>query len=334
VQARLLPKTLFGEKYVSLVIPPQPAGQPLAAGAVIPQDRSETARELDRVLDGLLPLLQAVEPQELATTLGSIAQGLQGRGDQLGDTLVRLQTVVSRFNTELPDLVADIRLLTPFSDSLAASAPDLLQALADLTVPLQTIAEDPEQFALLLSSVTTAADELTEFLEANSANLIALADSSRPTLETLARYSPEFPCLLEQLAGVVPLIDTAFRAGTDEPGLHITLTVTQGRGKYVPGDEPEYLDNRGPRCYPIEIPGPQCPPDGCFKDGSNHPPSAPPTLPTLQTIADMGLPNSVAEQRLVGELVAMQTGGRPSEVPNWSTLLVGPLYRGTTVNAV
>ncbi len=332
VQARLLPKTLFGEKFVSLVIPPQPAPQPLAAGAVIPQDRSETARELDRVLDGLLPLLQAIEPQKLATTLGSLAQGLEGRGDALGDTLVRFQTLVSQFNTELPNFTADIRELATFSDNLAAAAPDLLQALADLTVPLQTIAEDREQFALL-STVTTAADDLTEFLEANSENLIALADASRPTLETLARYSPEFPCLLEQLAGLVPLIDRAFGADTDEPGLHITLEVTMTRGPYRPGDEPEYLDDRGPMCYPIEIPGPQYPAGGPFKDGSFAPPAGM-SVAGVQPIADMVLANSPAEQRLVGELIAMQTGGRPSEVPNWSTLLVGPLYRGTTVTAV
>jgi hypothetical protein len=38
---------------VSLVPPPTPAGH-LAAGSVTPQDRSRSAREVDRVLDGLV----------------------------------------------------------------------------------------------------------------------------------------------------------------------------------------------------------------------------------------------------------------------------------------
>ncbi|MGH3927444.1 MAG: MlaD family protein, partial [Pseudonocardiaceae bacterium] len=59
VQARLLPKTLFGERYVSLVIPERPAARSLVAGEVIGQDRSQAARELESALDGLLPLLQA-----------------------------------------------------------------------------------------------------------------------------------------------------------------------------------------------------------------------------------------------------------------------------------
>src|SRR3954452_13664629 len=39
VTARLLPKTLFGERFVSLVPPENPSSQPLASGAVIGQDR-------------------------------------------------------------------------------------------------------------------------------------------------------------------------------------------------------------------------------------------------------------------------------------------------------
>src|SRR3954468_19385868 len=39
VVARILPKTLFGEKFVQLVIPGTPSDQPLQPGAVIAQDR-------------------------------------------------------------------------------------------------------------------------------------------------------------------------------------------------------------------------------------------------------------------------------------------------------
>ncbi|HEX5598606.1 MAG TPA: MlaD family protein, partial [Micromonosporaceae bacterium] len=49
VSARLLPKTLFGERYVELVVPSDAASQPLRAGAVIGQDRTSAAIELERV---------------------------------------------------------------------------------------------------------------------------------------------------------------------------------------------------------------------------------------------------------------------------------------------
>src|SRR5690242_9798261 len=79
VSARLLPKTLFGERYVELVPPAATAataGPAIKAGDVIPQDRSSSAIELEQVFDDLLPLLQAVKPQELSATLNAMATAL------------------------------------------------------------------------------------------------------------------------------------------------------------------------------------------------------------------------------------------------------------------
>jgi phospholipid/cholesterol/gamma-HCH transport system substrate-binding protein len=121
VTARLLPKTLFGQKYVSLV--PGSSPRRIAAGAVIGEDRSRSAQEVERVLDDLLPLLQAVRPQDLATTLGALSQGLQGRGTQLGQTLVGLNALVEGVHPALPDLKADITEVADFSEHLSDSAP-------------------------------------------------------------------------------------------------------------------------------------------------------------------------------------------------------------------
>jgi phospholipid/cholesterol/gamma-HCH transport system substrate-binding protein len=343
VSARLLPKTLFGERYVSLVLPDGPKAKPLAAGDVIPLDRSESARELERVLDGLLPLLTAVEPHELSTTLGAMSQALEGRGENLGKTLVRLQQLTSGLRPSVPDLQEDITQLADFAANVNKAAPDLLDALEDFTVTSRTVVEQRAQLRELLTSVTSASDDLRRFLDANGDNIIALADSARPTLGTLARYAPEFPCLFNQLAGLVPRLDQAFGAGTDHPGLHATIEIVASQGKYIPNqDEPRYLDDRGPRCYPILIPGPDQPPDGPFKDGTK-PHANPPVgtqygsaeefgaVPSSYSGADMGVANSPGERQVVNELLALQQGTSPDAVPAWSTMLVGPLYRGTEV---
>jgi phospholipid/cholesterol/gamma-HCH transport system substrate-binding protein len=348
VSARLLPKTLFGEKFVQLVYPPgvtpDAVANPISAGDVIPMDRSREAVELERALDGLLPLLQAVEPQDLATTLGSLSLALEGRGDDLGQTLVRLQGLLGEFNTGLPDLQVDITELADFSGNLADAAPDLLDALEDFSVTSRTIVEQRADLMALFTGLTAASDDLGAFLEENDENLIDLAAASRPTLESLARYSPEFPCLFSQLAGVIEQGNQAFGVGTDRPGIHITLEVVNNRGKYVPNqDEPRYDDDRGPRCYPILPMGPQYPPDGPFQDGSEAPP--PPadtpmgdpedfgveTFGTGASYPGMGVANSPGEQQVVAELLAARSGGSPEAVPSWSTMLVGPLYRGSEV---
>jgi phospholipid/cholesterol/gamma-HCH transport system substrate-binding protein len=328
VTARLLPKTLFGQKFVSLVPPAAPGPRRIAPGAVIGEDRSRSAQEVERVLDDLLPLLQAVRPQDLATTLGALSQGLQGRGTQLGQTLVGLNTLVEGVNPAVPDLKADITEVADFSDHLSDSAPALLDALADLTVTSRTIVDERDGFRALFGSVTGASDDLRGFLDANGDDLIGLAASSRPTLATLARYSPEFPCLFGQLVDLIPPIDAAFGKGTAEPGLHVTLEVVTNRGKYVPGEEPQYADDRGPRCYPILPLGPQYPPGGPIQDGSDPPPAPVGFIPSAY---DMGVPNSPGERRVVAELVALHEGSAPAAVPAWSSMLVGPLYRGAEV---
>ena len=87
VTARLLPKTLFGERYVALVLP-----EAARAGAAGRRRRHRPGPQRQRnraqqVLDDLLPLLQAVPPQDLAHTLGAVADAVRGRGDDLGANL-------------------------------------------------------------------------------------------------------------------------------------------------------------------------------------------------------------------------------------------------------
>jgi acyl dehydratase len=60
VSARLLPKTLFGERFVDLVAPTGASGRHIAKGDTIGQDRTSVAIELERVFEDLLPLLRTV----------------------------------------------------------------------------------------------------------------------------------------------------------------------------------------------------------------------------------------------------------------------------------
>ncbi|SFQ32632.1 virulence factor Mce family protein [Amycolatopsis arida] len=353
VTARLLPKTLFGERYVALQVPESPAAEPIAAGAVIGQDRSSTAIELEQVLGNVLPLLRSVQPQKLSSTLTAVSTALEGRGEQLGDTLVQLSDYLGELTPALPDLKADISALGDVADTYHRAAPDFLQALADLTTTSRTLLERQRQLAEVFATVSTASVDLTRFLEVNKDNLIRLTSTAQPTLDVLARYAPEYPCLLRQLAESIPAAEAAFGKGTDEMN-HVTIRFTASRGKYLPGvDEPRYEDKRGPRCYPqVPAPGrwPQYPPDGPIRDGSSKP--APPrspdgTLPGPIGGVDTGFDNtagggsapagapalahSAAERELIAALRAGQLGVSPEEIPGWTSLLVGPLYRGAEV---
>ncbi|HEU5472387.1 MAG TPA: MCE family protein [Actinophytocola sp.] len=335
VTARLLPKTLFGERYVALSTPARP-DRPIAAGDVISQDRTAASVEIDAVLSDLLPVLQAVRPAELAATLNAMSTALDGRGRQLGETLVALNGYLEALDPARPDLRADIQRLAEVADTYADAAPDLLQALSDLTTTSQTLVAQRVGLQNLLGTLTTAATDLTNFLAANRNNLISLEASARPALEVLAKYAPEYPCLLQQLVDAIPAADAAFGKGSAHPNVsRVTIEITANRGKYRPGvDTPRYDDKRGPRCYPVARPParfPQYPPGGPLRDGSTKPPPPRSDRPQDFQPTAPAVANLPAERDLVAALVAPSLGVMPEDVPPWATLLIGPLLRGAEV---
>ena len=64
--------------------------------------RTEVSTEVEQVLTDLYPLLRAVQPAELNTTLNALATALEGRGDQLGENLETLDSYLKRLNPQIP----------------------------------------------------------------------------------------------------------------------------------------------------------------------------------------------------------------------------------------
>ncbi|WP_158842155.1 MCE family protein [Saccharothrix deserti] len=248
VSARLLPKTLFGERFVSLELPEDPTGA-LDEGDVIEQDRTSGAIELERVLSDLLPTLQAVRPDKLSSALTSMAQALDGRGLTLGQTIVELDAYLRELNPQLPVLKQDITKFADVTGVYADAGPDLVRALKDATSVSRTIAEQRANLDAVYTSLTTAAADLTGFVRGNGETLVALSDRARPTVELFATYSPEFPCVLSAVNALRPRMDQALGKGTDQPGLHAQITVVPPAEAYVPGrDDPVNRGGGAPHC--------------------------------------------------------------------------------------
>ncbi|MEN3608481.1 MCE family protein [Plantactinospora sp. ZYX-F-223] len=347
VTARLLPKTLFGERYVALVPPAGSTAGPLRAGAVISQDRSRNGVELERVLDEALPLLQSIHPDKLASTLAALATALDGRGEQLGRTLETLDTYLSELNQELPALTEDVRRLAAVLDSYDAALPDLLAILRDVTPTARTVADQRTQLAAFLAESTDAADVGRLFLDRHGDQVIRLGELGRPVLELLAAYAPEYPCLMQGLVGAQPRAEEVFRNGR----MHVTLEVTRDNGAYQPGrDDPAYGASTGPQCR--ELPNPTPPaPEVRIEDGYDHGGSRPgpvklpvgkPPAGTATSTGDapaagnppgMGSAGTEEEQNLLKPIIGAATDTLPVQVPDIAVLLWGPLLRGAVVNA-
>jgi virulence factor Mce-like protein len=317
VRARLLPKTLFGEKYVDLVAPARSTARPIRAGDVIPQDRTAVGIEVQELMNDLLPLLRTVQPGELNATLSAFAGALEGRGDRIGDNLVRVEGYLRRLNPHLPSLKEDISRFADVAEVYGDAAPDLMRILRNTVTTSRTLVEKRDRLAAALRSTATVADTARGFLDDNGDRLITLGRVSRPTLELFARYSPEYPCLLAGLVHQEAAAEEAFRGGK----MRITLEVVRQRPAYQPGEEPRYGERSGPNCRGLphpQVPAPHTKLDDGTSAGSSTGP--PPVSGTS------------AEQRAVGSLVAPVLGVPADEVPPVTTLLFGPLARGTEVS--
>ncbi|CAM5602126.1 ABC transporter substrate-binding protein [Streptomyces purpurascens] len=219
VHARLLPKTLFGEKYVDLVPPERSSARPIRAGDVITQDRTRVGIEVQQLMNDLLPLLRTVQPGKLNATLSAFATALDGRGDRIGDNLTRVEAYLRRLNPHLPSLKEDIARFADVAEVYGDAAPDLMEILRNTVTTSRTIVVEKDRLAAALKSTATVAGTAEDFLDANGDRLITLgrvsahAGAVRPLLTPVPLPAGRPGPAGEGVRGGVPGRQDAHHAG-------------------------------------------------------------------------------------------------------------------------
>jgi phospholipid/cholesterol/gamma-HCH transport system substrate-binding protein len=336
VGVQIIPTTLFGQKFISFVSPADPSKESVHDGQVIPSDRVETTVELSKILADLFPLLRAVEPADLNTTLNALATALSGRGDQLGETLDQLDSYLGEISDKLPTLREDMISLANVADTYDLAAPDLIDVLGNLTVTSKTIIEKADDLDVFFSDLQGLAVTSTRVLSDNEQNLIQVGKVTEPVLKLLALYSPEFPCLIKGAAKYAPLLAKTFA------GNQVKQFLEFGTPQYEPyhaDDRPLYGEiGHGPWCSGLPDPDVPIGPVS-FKDGTDID-SDPPTSPAPTAIQGLlpktlmgdanasGYAGTEAEKALVNALLAGETGRAADSYGALGSLLYGPVVRG------
>ncbi len=332
--ATILPKTLFGEKYVSLESD-STGGDAIEPGATIKQ--SEVAIEVEEVLNDLFPLLRTVQPAELNYTLTAIANTLEGRGEEIGQSLETLDAYLKRINPEIPGLIDNITQLGGVSEVYESVVPELTRLLRNTVKTTNTFESKEDEIQALFDDVAGFSGTAETFLRQNGDNMITLSRQGTEILPVFARYSPEFPCFLDGIVTAIPRNASAFR----DRMLHIILEPLprQPRG-YDPRDLPVNADNRGPFPYCdimyASIRGEygqhNLPPDSIvpnIQDGVDYP------VGKRAAVGEAVSADPVVgtdQQKRVIDVAASQVLAVPvTEVPDLATLLLGPLARGKAV---
>jgi len=331
VTGSIVPKTLFGEKYVSLVVPDDPASAHIEAGGTI--ERTVVSTEVEQVLSDLYPLLRTVQPAEINQTLNALATALDGRGDQLGDNIETLDSYLKRINPQIPKLVEDLRLTAQVSDDYAAVMPQIAQILDDTVLTTGTLEGREEKLHALLDDVSAFSDTATGFLDENGDNLIRLSDVGEQQLRVFSKYAGELDCLTRGIVNAGARQAEAFRGFT----LHIVLeTLPHQPRAYDAGDVPRFGEQRGATC--LHLPNPpwnQSNPvrhQPNFVDGVDEPTGKGTSRVVPNASFRSAMPGSVEETALLRSLLAPALGVSEADVPDLGVLLVGPMARGAEVS--
>ncbi|RLV56434.1 MCE family protein [Aeromicrobium phragmitis] len=357
VTGQIVPKTLFGEKFVSLVPPEQPSGETLRAGSVI--TRAEVPIEVEEVLNDLYPLLTAVEPQDVAYTLSAVSQALEGRGEKLGETLVTARDYLRELSPEVPQLIDDLTALGEVSDVYADAMPEVGRLLENAVFTGNTVVAKESQLLAFYQEGTALSGTLSDFVDVNGENLRKVPAQSRPVLEVVDRYSGTFPCFLDAMAAADPLLDSVFRDNTVHINLKLLPLANQPTA-YGPDENArvsqQVLDSEPaaqPTClaldevvagnnpYPHENPFSVAPEVyelvgimrshnkfGADEDFERVAPGA----SALQDAVRPSVTTDTPQQRsAIKNLLAASTGQEAAAMPDLAPLLVSPLLRGSEV---
>ncbi len=165
-QAVIRPKTLFGEKFVDIVPGDTELDGPyLHDGGEITDTLG--GFELEQVLSDTYPILEAVDPAELAVVLDELAKAGRGLGPNINRSIVnasKLAALQVSNDAEVRQFLSDLALL---SETIDQASPDLVATAQDLNVALPTLNQRSDELNSALVQTARLSSDVADLLEHN-----------------------------------------------------------------------------------------------------------------------------------------------------------------------
>lgn len=169
--------TLLGSKYLALDVQ---GDRELDPDTAIPRDRTLSPFDVVEAFNGLSGTIDAIDTDQLATSLQTLADTFRDTPDDVRGTLdglSRLSTTISSRDEQIRSLLAGARNL---SGILADRREDFDALLSDGNLLLAELQKRKDAIDRLLSGTRLLSQQLSGLVADNQAQL-------RPTLETLDR---------------------------------------------------------------------------------------------------------------------------------------------------
>ena len=233
--------TVFGSKYIELVPPAQPSADSLRPGQVL--DVEHVTVEINTVFEQLSAVLAKVEPAKLNQTLGALATALDGRGDQIGQTMADFDAFLGTIEPSLPTMEHELAVAPTVIGTYADVAQDLVDTMGAATTISETVVAEHGNLDTLLVSVIGLSDVGTDVIGGNRQAISTVMDLLVPTTDLLNQYHEALNC---GLGGAVHL---AKAPGTPVPGGLLLQTIVLGQERYrYPQNLPKVAAKGGPQC--------------------------------------------------------------------------------------
>jgi phospholipid/cholesterol/gamma-HCH transport system substrate-binding protein len=194
VEAEIKATTAFGNKYVDLVYPESPSPKRLSAGDVL--FSRNVSVEVNTVLENLVDLLDQIDPAKLNAILSSLAEGLRGQGERIGEAISAADGVLKELNPRNETVRDDLRSLASFSDTYGVAAQDILATLDAASTTSTTLTNHADDLDALLLNVIGLSRAGIDLIGPNQDNLVRAVNILEPTTNLLLKYNPEYTCLL------------------------------------------------------------------------------------------------------------------------------------------
>ena len=253
--AQIRAKTIFGEKWVEILTPDPASSENIAAGDVIPRDRTIDPLEVETILNVALPLLEAIDPEYLAGTLEALSEGFVGHeGAAIRGIEEGIKALEVPLNNEA-EFKESIDQLAGTGETLSEVDDDLLVAMRNLDELNRFTIENADLVSESLDRAPELLGELSTLFETRFGDLVELANSGATVLGIVSSRTGD----LDRLLNALPKFNSAwirnlnhvcrYRQQTDEPGKatgdrvpgrcwRVHNLVTDSRGAYEPGKGP------------------------------------------------------------------------------------------------
>jgi phospholipid/cholesterol/gamma-HCH transport system substrate-binding protein len=204
VAATIKATTVFGNKYVALTTPPDPATEPITPSTVI--HTTSVTTEFNTLFETLVSITEHIDPVKVNLTLGAAAEALTGLGDKFGASLINANAILDDINPQMPQARRDIQGLAALGDVYADAAPDLWAALDHAVTTARTLHRQQDDLDAALLAAAGFGRNAADVLGRAGPYFARGVTDLVPTGQLLDEYSPEIFCTFRNYNDVAPKI--------------------------------------------------------------------------------------------------------------------------------